>query len=99
MKITLAVFLALVLASCRPVTAGKVIEKIYHPAWTEHGTDWMDIGDVKIPIPYTTEHPERYQLRLEASVDGKTKTGLVAVPSETYHRVNVGEIFGAESEL
>lgn len=99
MKIIL-ILLALFLCACNPVRSGKIIEKIYHPAWTDTGVNMVTVSydpPVTVPVPYSTHHPERFCLRLEGEVKGKTKEGLVDVPSETYHKVSVGELYGVES--
>lgn len=99
MKIFTLAF-ALLLVCCNPVKSGKVVEKIYKPAWTETGVNMVTVSYdpvITVPVPYTRHHPERFCLRLEGEVKGKTKEGIVDVPAATWNDVEVGELYGVET--
>lgn len=95
MKI-LIVFISLFLFACSPVRSGKIVDKIYKSPWTETCYNYVNIGDVLVPIPYSVDHPARYTIKLQATVDGKVKDGYVDVSPESYHKLEVGQFYGLE---
>lgn len=98
MKILICL-LILLLSACSPVRSGKIVDKIYVAARVETSVQWIEVSDgITVPFTTTTNHPEKFRLKLQTEIDGKVKEGLVDVSSETYHQSQVGELYGVEQQ-
>lgn len=87
----------LVLSACNPVRSGKIVDKIYRPAWTQTDTQWVEVSEgIKLPFTSTINHPATYKLVLQTMVDGKLKGGEVEVSPATFESSKVGDFYGVE---
>lgn len=103
--------LALLLAACGsdPPKTGKVLDRTFTPAWVEHGfiSSCVPVGQTTIctPIPYTTNHPNKWHLFLEncdkAKKNGEPQCfkGYREVASGVYEQTTIGEHFAGGTGL
>lgn len=99
MKIILLICLLFIFSACAPVRSGKIVDKIYQPAWTQTDTHWVEVAEgIKVPFTSTINHPAKYKLVLQATIEGKVKSGEVYVSPETYEAARVGDMYGVEKD-
>lgn len=70
------------------IKEGQVIDKSYQSAYTTMSTS----GNVTIP----QYHPERYSIKIQKDIEGKTKSIWISVDKDTYHSISIGEYYGKE---
>lgn len=70
------------------IKEGQVIDKSYQSAYTTMSTS----GNITIP----QYHPERYSIKIQKDIEGKTKSIWISVDKDTYHSISIGEYYGKE---
>lgn len=70
------------------IKEGQVIDKSYQSAYTTMSTS----GNITIP----QHHPERYSIKIQKDIEGKTKSIWISVDKDTYHSISIGEYYGKE---